>query len=153
MPGRERSRCRTGEILLRRGRQRLRLFRHRVQIGDDVGALAVLRDAGKAHRGAGNEGLGVGEELVEVVKGPVAALALHASREIEAATTGPFRLVDDTVEVRTNAVRATLLEGVAGGAFLGSAGTLLDRGGLQQLLDRLGGSRGFLGATAARRLP
>src|SRR6185312_8144391 len=42
---------------------------------------------------------------------------------------------------------AALLEGVAGGALLGRASDLLDGGGLQQLLDRLGRSRGFLGAT------
>src|SRR6478752_8238654 len=128
--------CRTVEILLRRGRQRLRLVRNRVQVGDHVSALAVLRDAGKAHRSAGNEGLGIGEKLVEVLEGPVTALALHGSREIEPATTGTLRLADDAIEVRTDAVGAALLKGVAGTALLGGAGALLDRGGLQQLLDR-----------------
>src|SRR5215211_9350334 len=49
--------CRTVEILLRRGRQRSRVVRKGTQIGDHVGALAVLRKAGEAHRGAGNEAL------------------------------------------------------------------------------------------------
>src|SRR6185295_19102203 len=71
---------------------------------------------------------------------------LRGSREIEAATTGTLCLVDDAVEVRTNAVRAALLEGMAGRALLGGGGALLDRGGLQQLLDRLGRSCRFLGA-------
>src|SRR5450432_4362857 len=58
--------------LLRRRRQRNRAIGKRAQIGDHVGALSVLRDAGKAHRGARNKALGIGDELVEVVKGPLA---------------------------------------------------------------------------------
>src|SRR3954453_2912118 len=69
-----RSPCRTVEMLFRRGRQRNRVIGQRVQVADHVGALAVLRDTGKAHRGAGNEALRVGNELVEVVKSPLAAL-------------------------------------------------------------------------------
>src|SRR5690242_14093672 len=61
-----------------------------------------------------------------------------------------LRLVDDAKEVRADAVRTALLEGVAGGALLGRRSALLDGGGLQELLDRLSGSRGFLGAGAVR---
>src|SRR5450432_2740538 len=69
--GRMRSMRNVG-TLLRRRRQRNRAIGKGVQIVDHVGALAVLRDAGKAHRGAGNKALGIGDELVEVVKGPLA---------------------------------------------------------------------------------
>ena len=127
-------------------------FRQAAQIGDHVGALAVLLDAGKSHRGAGNKALGTGDELAEVVIGPGAALGLHGGREIEPACRA-FRLVEDAVEIRADAVGATLFEGVAGGAFLGRAGTLLDRSGLQQLLDRLGRGAAASLAPPAPRLP
>src|SRR5216684_5696362 len=91
------------EALLRRRRQRNRAIGKRAQIGDHVGALAVLGDAGKAHRGARNKALGIGDELVEVVKGPLATLGLHRRREIEPA---PLALLvaDDTVKIRAAAV-------------------------------------------------
>src|SRR5262245_9827516 len=95
LPGRSRrSPCWTVEILLRRCRQRSRMFRKRVQIGDHVGTLAVLLNAGESHRRTRNESLGVGDELVEIVKGPGAALGLHGSGEIEA-TAFAARFVDD----------------------------------------------------------
>src|SRR6202012_2075515 len=104
--------------LLRRGRQRNRIIRQRVQIIDHVGALAVLLDAGKAHRGARDKTLRVVDELVEVVIGPGAALGLHRGREVEAAAFA-LLVADDAVEVRADAIRAALLEGVAGAALLG----------------------------------
>ena len=55
-------------------RQRRRVVGQRAQIGDHVGALAVLADAGEAHLGAGHIGLGAGEEVVEVVVVPVCRL-------------------------------------------------------------------------------
>src|ERR1700694_5049703 len=117
--------CRTAEMLFRRRRERNRAVRERVQVVDDVGALAVLRDAGKAHRGAGDEALRIGDELVEVVIRPLAALALHSGGIVEAGFAGAGAL-DDAIEVRTDAVRATLFEGVAGGALLGGGGALFD---------------------------
>src|ERR1700730_15143770 len=105
-------------VLLRRRRQRLRGIRERVQIVDHVGALAVLLDAGKAHRGARNEGLRIGQELVQIVIGPGAALGLHAGREVEATPALALLVADNAVEVGTDAVRTILLEGVAGGADL-----------------------------------
>src|ERR1700754_2998711 len=100
--------------LLRRRRKRLRMLRQGVQIGDHVGAFAVLGDTGKAHRGAGNKARGIGDELVEVVKGPVAALCLHGGREVEACLALPLLLADDAVEVGADAVRSALLERMAG---------------------------------------
>src|SRR5947208_1450250 len=81
-------------------------------------AAAVLRNGREAHRRTRNEALGVGDELVEIVKGPGAALAFHGSREVETAALAAL-LVDDAVEVRADAVGAALFEGVAGGALLG----------------------------------
>src|SRR5216684_1038377 len=131
--------------LLRRRRQRNRAIGKRAQIVDHVGALAVLRNAGKAHRSARNKALGIGDELVEVVVAPLATLGLHRRREIEPA---PLALLvaDDTVKIWADAVGTVFLEGVAGGAFLRRRGPLLDRGGLQQFFDRLGRRRCLLGA-------
>src|SRR5689334_11363249 len=100
--------------LLRSRRQRHRLVRQRRQISDHVGALAVLLDTGKAHRGARHKTLRIGDELVEIVEGPFAALGLHGSREVEAVLALALLLVDGAIEVRADLVRASLLEGVAG---------------------------------------
>src|SRR6516164_4572575 len=133
--------------LFRRRRQRNRIVRQRAQIGDDVGTLAVLRDASETHRGAGDEALGIGDELVQVVIGPGAALGLHRSREIEAAAL-TLVVADDAVEIGSDAVRTVLLEGMTGGALLRRSGALFDGSGLQQFLDRLGGRGGrFLAGT------
>src|ERR1700723_3844113 len=104
--------------LLRRRWQRTRGIRKGMQIVDHVGALAVLLDAGKAHRGARDETLGIGDELIEVLISPLAALGFHGRREIEPASLALF-IADDPVQVRTNAVGAALLEGAAGAAVLG----------------------------------
>src|SRR6185437_16806820 len=87
--------------LLRRRRQRNRVIRKGMQIVDDVGALAILLDAGKAHRGARNESLGIGDELIEVVKSPGAALGLHGGREIEPAASLTLFVADDPVQIWT----------------------------------------------------
>src|SRR3978361_2423647 len=105
-------------MLFRRRRKRYRLVGQRREIGDHVGALAVLLDAGEAHRGAGNEALRAGDEFVQIVEGPGTALTLHGSREIEPAFAFALLLVDGAEQVRTDAVGAALLEGVAGRAFL-----------------------------------
>src|ERR1700710_2766017 len=95
--------------LFRRRRQRNRLVGQRREVSDHVGALAVLLDAGKAHRGAGDEALRTGDEFVQIVEGPGAALALHGSREIEAAFSLALLFVDGAEQVRTDAVGAALL--------------------------------------------
>src|ERR1700744_6066742 len=87
-----------GSALLRRRRQRNRGVRKGMQIIDDVGALAVLLDAGKAHRGARDETLGVGDELIEVLVAPLAALGLHRGREIEPASFA-LLVADDPVQI------------------------------------------------------
>ena len=132
--------------LLRRRRQRNRLFSQRREVSNHVGALAVLLDAGEAHRSTRDKALRVVDELAEIVIGPGAAFGLHGGGEIEV-TALALLVADDAVKIRADAVGAVLFEGMAGAAFLGGGGTLLDRGGLQQLFDRLGGrGRGFLGA-------
>src|SRR6266567_2632446 len=56
-------------------------------------------------------------------------------------------VADDAVKIRTDAVGTALLEGMTGGAFLRGSSPLLDRCGLQKLLDRFGRrGRGFLAA-------
>src|SRR4051794_277415 len=70
--------------LFRRRRQRNRLVGQRRQVSNHIGALAVLLDAGKAHRSAGNKTFWIGDELVQILEGPGAALLLHRRREIEA---------------------------------------------------------------------
>src|SRR4029453_535346 len=103
----------------------------------------------KAHRGARHKALRVGDELVEVVERPVAALGLHRGRKVETAFALALLLADDAIEVRADAVRAALLKSVAGRALLGGGCALLDGGGLQQFLDRLrrrgGGSTAAMG--------
>src|ERR1039458_2628303 len=112
-----------------------------MQIVDDVGPLAVLLNAGKAHRGARDETFGIVDELIEVLVAPGATLGFHGRREIKPASL-TFFIADDPVQIRTDAIGAVLFEGVAGSALLGGGFTLLHRGGLQQLLDRLPGGGG-----------
>ena len=76
-----------------------------------------------------------------------------AAEKLKPARPSPFVSFDDAIEIRADAVGAALLEGVAGRALLGGGGALLDRSGLQQLLDRLGRRGGFLGSAAMGRLP
>src|SRR6476646_4285650 len=135
-------------MLFRRRRQRDGLVRQRGQIRNHVGTLAVFLNTRKSHRRTGNETLRVGDEFVEVVERPLAALRLHGGGEIEATLALALLLVDGAKEVRADPVGTTLFEGVAGRALLGGGGALLGGGGLQQFLDRLRrcGRSGFLAA-------
>src|SRR4030088_671590 len=65
-----------------------RLVGELVQIVDDVGALGVARQAREGPGGARHIALRVGQELVELVEGPVAALGLQRVRVVE---TGDLR--------------------------------------------------------------
>src|SRR4030088_18524 len=65
-----------------------RLVGELVQIVDDVGALGVARQAREGHGGARHIALRVGQELVELVEGPVSALGLQRVRVVE---TGDLR--------------------------------------------------------------
>ena len=58
-----------------------RTVRFGIQERDDVGALAAARQPGKAHLGAGDEARGIGQERVEVLDRPVAALAPSCAAE------------------------------------------------------------------------
>src|SRR5262249_60100351 len=127
----------------------------------DVGVLIRLRQAGKRHGRPGDVAARIGEELVELVKCPVAALALHRGREIESATGFAARAAHDIPQVWPNAVRSALLEGMAGLALLGRRLTFFHRGFRKQRLDRLirllrGGcallSAGFLDRDVKTRL-
>src|SRR5262245_10870767 len=75
----------TRDLLLSLGGlgQGLRIVRQRVQISDHVGALAAARQAGEGHGRSGDKPLRIGQELVQVLDGPAAALALHRRRVVE----------------------------------------------------------------------
>ena len=79
--------------------------------------------------------LRIGDELVEVVDGPVAAHCLHRGRIVEAGL-GRLRAADHAPEIGTDQVAAALVEGVAGRAFLGRVLAAADIGLGEQLLDR-----------------
>ena len=106
-----------------------------MQVGDYVGALLVVLDAGEGHGGAGDIAARVGQELVELVIGPAAALGLHRRGEVEAAAF-PALAADDVPEIGPDSVRAALGEGVAGFALLGGRLALVDGGFGQALRQR-----------------
>src|SRR5215813_11629652 len=85
----------------------------RVEIGDDVGALAAALDAGKGHVGAGNKAARIGNELVELVDGPIAALRLHRGGIVEPRLRR-LRTADHAIEVGPDQIAPALGEGVAG---------------------------------------
>src|SRR5207237_8710120 len=89
------------------------------------------------------------DELVEVLIGPGAALGLHGSGEIEAAAL-TLLVADDAIKIRADAVGTVLFKGVARLALLRRGLALFNGSRLQQLIDRLGWRRGFLGGTARR---
>src|SRR3982074_3965992 len=121
-----------GGPLLRRRRQRSRVIGEGTQIVDHVGALAVLGQACKSHRGTGNVTLRISKEFVQLIEGPGAAFGLHGGREIEPASLASF-LVDDPVKIRTDAVGAALFQGVAGGGFFSRRSTPPPTGGRPKL--------------------
>ena len=91
------------------------------KIGDQVGALVVLVQAGEAHRRALDVLLRRGEEMVEVVVGPNAPCRpgkIPSCRRIGEALVRGHRPVDDAPEVGTDLVGAALFAGVAGRALL-----------------------------------
>src|SRR5918993_4703028 len=111
---------------------------------------AFMKDwmAGLSYWAAGSGALGVENEVVERLVGPLAALALQGRRIVEAPMRGQGA-ADHPVEVRADLVRAALLEGVAGGALLGRS-LALGRIGLgEENRERLGrGCRSGAGGCA-----
>src|SRR6185437_9500670 len=89
-----------------------------VEETDDVGALLVILETGKGHGGSRNITARIGEEFVELLEGPLAALRFHRGREVEAAAL-PAILADDTIKIGPDAVGTALLKGVAGLTLLG----------------------------------
>src|ERR1700687_2894931 len=100
------------------------MIRKRVRVGEQGVARAVFRNPGKSHRGARNKALGIGDELVEILVGPRAALGLQGGGEIEPASLA-LMVADDPVKIRTDAVGTALLAGMTGGAFLRRRSALL----------------------------
>src|SRR5262249_49185858 len=87
-------------------------------------------------RGARYESLRVGDERVDVVDRPLAALALHGGGVIEPGLVCALA-ADYAPQIRADLVRAALLKGMTGLAFFGSGLATLDVRGGQQGFDRL----------------
>src|SRR5262245_37673831 len=124
-----------GRRSLGRLRQRRRGVRETVEIDEHVRPLALALNPGKGHVGPGNVSARIGDELVEVVDGPVAALRLHCGGIIEPGHRA-LRATDDTPEIGTHEIGSALGEVVAGRAFLGRVRPFLDAGFWEQLVDR-----------------
>ena len=101
--------------------ERLGLIAQRIEIGDDVGAVLGLAQADEGHLGALGEVLRLVEPVVERVERPGLAACACAAPPRKRSRRGPraIWLADDAVEIGADAVRAALVEGVAGGADLG----------------------------------
>jgi len=106
-----------------------------MEIVDDVGSLGLFRFPREGHLRARHKGRRLGQELVEIVVGPIAALRLHCVRIIEPGDRA-LRAPDDAIQRRTDLDRAAFFEGMAGLADLGVGLTLADVG-----LGQLDGER------------
>src|SRR5665213_2213229 len=140
--------------------QLFRLVRLGVEECDDVGAILAARQASEGHGGARHHTSRIGQILVEVIRRPVALLALHRRGVVEARL-GMLRPADDVPEVGADPVGLALAEGVAGGAFLGlifaaaeiGAGETHRQGHLRRRLFSRRASGGlFLGRDLVARL-
>src|SRR3974377_2237986 len=107
-----------------------------MQEGDDVRALIAARQGsgrdGRAVHGAAR----IGQKLIELIIRPGAAFGLHGGGIVEPRLGGALP-TDDAPEIGTDAVRFTLLEGMARLALLGRTLATLGGGGSEQRLDRL----------------
>src|SRR3974390_279553 len=107
-----------------------------MQEGDDVRALIAARQASERHGRAGPGAARRGQKLVELIIRPGAAFGLHGGGIVEARLGGALP-TDDAPEIGTDAVRLTLLEGMARLALLGRNPAPPGGGGSEQRLDRL----------------
>ena len=115
---RSRRSCRSGGRPLLHRRQRHRMVRQSVEIGDDVGALGRIRLARVGHFGIARHRLGIFDELEEPVEGPGAADVLERIR-IGKTRDGSDRTTDDAIERRADLHTAALFETMANPANLG----------------------------------
>ncbi len=132
-----------------RRRQGSRIVRQGAEIGDDVGALFRVRLAREAHLGAGDKSLRAGDEAVEVLVGPVAALGLHGVGIGEAGFAA-LGAADDAVKVGPDLRARALFEIVAGRADLGQ-GFAFGRVGLGEQGGQRNGGGGRRGGLRGRR--
>src|SRR5947209_11351077 len=91
-------------------RQRRWVVVHRAQIGDQVGAILLLGQAGERHLGAAHEGLRLCDHVVDVFVGPVAALGLQR-RGVAEALMARLLAADDVPLVGPDLVGAALVAG------------------------------------------
>src|SRR5436190_5175965 len=91
----------------------------RFEVGDDIGSILALGDAGKSHLGALDEGLRFPQPLVEPFRIPLFSLMrFHCGRELIARHLGHC-LLRDPPQIRPDLVWSALVEGVACGADFG----------------------------------
>src|SRR5262249_23794740 len=112
---------------LRGSRQRRRAIRLRIQIDDHIGALVGTGHTGKAHRRPGDERLGIGDESIELIYSPIAALGFHRCRIVEPGD-GSTWPANGAPKIRADLVGLALAEGVACDADLGGIGAALGTG-------------------------
>ena len=141
---------------LGRFRQRRRIVRQRVEIGDDVGALAAARRGRRrSSRCRGTMPCGFARNSLSSSKVHLPPLAFMRGRIVEARHRR-LRRADDAVEVRADLVGLALVEGMAGHALLGGSSRPARRSAVaKQLRDRLRPARpaGLAGAPPAAPAP
>src|SRR5215468_4607150 len=98
--------------------QRLRRVAESAQIGEQGCPVLRLRQPREGHLGAGRIVLRLGQELVEVLKGPLPAQALDRVGVAEVVEMS-LLVADDVPQVGADLVRAALAEVVAGLALAG----------------------------------
>src|SRR3974377_2070009 len=107
-----------------------------MQEGDDVRALIAAGQARERHGRAVQGAARIAQKVIELIIRPGAAFGLHGGGIVEPRLGGALP-TDDAPEIGTDAVRFTLLEGMARLALLSRRLAPLGGGGSEQRLDRL----------------
>jgi len=115
--------------------QRHRIGRERVEIGDHVGALLIVRQTSKGHRGARRKRARFNQPSVECGEIPGAIFRFQGGRIIKARRGGDLA-PDYGVEIRPDLRSLALLEVVAGLALPCHICAALSRRACQQVFDR-----------------
>src|SRR3954447_22921652 len=116
--------------------ERAGTVRQAVEEGHDIGPLAVAREACEGHLSAGDVPAWIGQELVELLQRPATARSLHRAGIVETRLAGALA-ADHAPEIRSDLVRAALVEAVAGLALLGRFLAAVHIGAGQEFAQRL----------------